>query len=112
LVLADRKAHRSLRGDAPAAIGLPIVGLPQGKAFSRSASPRLDVETNVTLYCYGGFAEIGIGNARAFNSRAEHGRVQFLISDGVLVGLRILDLTETEQSILCDYIAENPGRTE
>ena len=53
-------------------------------------------------------AEVRLGVAEAFNHAIQHGRVQFLLSDDVLVGLRVLDLTEEERRILRDYIVERP----
>jgi hypothetical protein len=95
------------------AAGLPIVSLPQGEAFSNAGRiPRLDIQTTVTLSCADGHAEVRLGAADTFNRRVLHGRVQFLLSDDVLIGLRVLDLNEKEQRILRDYIAEHQNQAD
>jgi hypothetical protein len=110
LVSGGGAAHRGLRGDGPSAAGLPIVSLPQGEAFSNAGGiPRLDIQADVVLSCADERAEVRLGAAEAFNRAVRHGRVQFLLSDDVLVGLRVLDLTEEERRILRDYIAEHPN---
>jgi hypothetical protein len=108
LVSGAGAAHGGLRGDGPSAAGLPIVSLQQGEAFSTAGKiPRLDIHTNVTVSCADGHAEVRLGAAETFNRRILHGRVQFLLSDDVLIGLRAVDLNEKEQRILHDYIAEH-----
>jgi hypothetical protein len=74
--------------------------------------PWLDIQTNVVVSCADGCAEVKLGAAGTFNRTIVHGRVQFLVSDDALVGLRVLDLSEKERRILSDYIAEhsNQGR--
>lgn len=112
LVSGEGAAHQGLRGDGPLAAGLPIVSLPQGEAFSDAGRiPRLDIQTSVTVSCTDGHAEVGFGAAETFNRRVLHGRVQFLLSDDVLVGLRVLDLSEKEQRIIRDYISEHPNQS-
>jgi hypothetical protein len=113
LVLGEGAAHGGLKGDGPSAAGLPIVSLPQGGAFSDAGMiPWLDIQTNVVVSCADGCAEVKLGAAGTFNRTIVHGRVQFLVSDDALVGLRVLDLSEKERRILSDYIAEhsNQGR--
>jgi hypothetical protein len=109
LVSGQGAAHGGLRGDGPSAAGLPIVSLSQGEAFSNAGRiPRRDIQTSVSVSCADGHAEVRLGAAETFNRRVVHGRVQFLLSDDVLVGLRVIDLTEKERGILHDYIAKNP----
>jgi hypothetical protein len=58
--------------------------------------------------CVNRQAEVRLGAAETFNRRIVHGRVQFLLSEDVLVGVRVLDLTEKERQILDEYIAQHP----
>jgi hypothetical protein len=109
LVSGEGAAQAGLEGDGPSAAGLPIVCLPQGEAFSNNARiPRLDIKTDVVLSCADGRADVKLGASETFNRTVTHGRVQFLILDDLLVGLRVLDLTESERRILRDYVAEHP----
>jgi hypothetical protein len=111
LVLGEGAAHGGLRGDGPSAAGLPIVSLPQGEAFSSTGRiPRLDIQTNVRMSCANRHAEVRLGAAETFDRTVAYGRVQFLVSNDVLVGLRVLDLTDNERRILSDYIAEHPNQ--
>jgi hypothetical protein len=111
LVLAEASAQGPITGDGPAAAGLPIISLLQGEAFESEVIPRLDIETNVTVFCANDQADVSLGTAETFNHSIVHGRVQFLLSDDVLAGLRIIDLTEREQQILRACIAERPAKT-
>jgi hypothetical protein len=76
-----------------------------------SRTPPLDIQTNIAVTCTDEHAEVRLGAAETFNRRVLHGRVQFLLSDDILVGLRVLDLTEKERRILRDYVAEHCVRT-
>jgi len=109
MVSGEGSTHGTLMGDGPSAVGLPIISLPQGGAFSDSGGiPRLDIPTDVAASCTDGHAEVALGVAEAFNRRVVYGRVQFLLSDDVLVGLRVLELNKVEQRVLREYIAQHP----
>jgi hypothetical protein len=109
LVSGTGVAH-ALPGEGQSAAGLPVIALPQGENFRTVAGiPRLEIQTDVTLSCSDQYAEVRLGAAKIFNHRVGYGRVQFLLADDVLLGLRVLDLNEQEQRILHDYIARHPN---
>jgi hypothetical protein len=111
LVSGEAAPEARLTGNGSSVLGLPIFSLSLGEAFDRVATiPRLDIQTNVALSCRDRQADVSLGGAKTFDRRIVYGRVQFLISDDVLVGLRVLDLTESEQQILRDYIAQRSNR--
>lgn len=92
-----------LKGDGPSEFGLPIIELPEGKRFS-GAMPRLIVPTKIGLRHIGTLAEMRLGSINSFNRVVVHGRVQFLLLDDLLVGLRVIELSEVESHILDEYI--------
>jgi hypothetical protein len=111
LVLGEWTAQGSLTGDGSVAEGLPVISLPAGETFHNAAGfLRLDIRTRVAWSCTDAQAEVRLGTAENFNRRIQHGRVQFLLSDDVLVGMRVLDLTEEERRILGQHIAPSPNR--
>jgi hypothetical protein len=111
LVSGEGTEHGGLTGDGPSSLGLPVIYLPEGEAFSTAGRiPRLDIQVEVTVSCTDGQAEIRLGAAGSFNRKFLHERVQFLLSDDVLVGLRVTDLTEKERRTLRDYIAEHASQ--
>lgn len=113
LVSGNGAARERLIGGGPSAVGLPIVSLPQGEAFSNTSGiPRLDIQSSVSVTSVEGQAEIRFGAAEAFNRSVQHGRVQFLLLEDILVGLRVLDLVERERHTLCEYIGRYPNPTD
>ncbi len=111
LVSGEGTAQGGLRGVGASAVGLPIVSLPRGEAFSNDGKiSHLDIQTEVVLTCTDGNAEVRLGSAKIFDRTLMHGRAQFLLSEDILVGLRLLDLTEKERHILQNYVAEHPRR--
>ena len=101
---ADLSQPRLLDGDGPRAPGIPVLELPAGAKFSGGDVPRADVAERVFLRCQNRLAEIGLGEARAFDRRLAHGRVDFLLNGDRLVGMRINDLTPNEEDGLREYI--------
>ncbi len=106
LVSGNAFSRGALRGDGPAIAGLPVISLPEGKEFS-GWLPRLDIQAEIGMTCTGRLVEVTLGAGETFNRRIVHGRVQFLLADDVLVGLRVLDLTEEEQHTLREYVARH-----
>jgi hypothetical protein len=104
LVCVDVFAQGVLAGEGPSVIGLPVVSLPQGQTFSVTPTPRLDIQTKIAMSWTKGQVEISLGTAKAFNRTIVHGRVQFLLLDDDLVGLRVIMLTEEEQKTLFEYM--------
>jgi hypothetical protein len=105
LLLGEPSVEGFLTGKGPSTAGLPEISLDQGAIFA-GRIPRLDIPMNVAVACANGEAEIRLGRAAEFNRKIVFGRVEFLLSDDLLVGLRVLDLTEKETQILCDYLAQ------
>jgi hypothetical protein len=104
LVCAEGAAAEGLFGNGSSIAGLPILALPAAQAFSHNAVPRIDIQSRVAVSCIQDRAEIKLGAAKTFNRRITHGRVEFLLLDDVLVGLRVLDLADEEQHVLNGYI--------
>jgi hypothetical protein len=111
VVSGQGSARGVLAGDGPSSSGLPVIRMPEGQVFSdASRIQRLDIGTNFTVSCADGQADIALGAAETFNRKVVYGRVQFLLSDDVLVGLRVVDLVDKERCTLLDYIAGHPSQ--
>jgi hypothetical protein len=112
LVLGQGSSRGTLTGNGPSVVGLPIVTLPEGENFSGAGgNPRLTIRTEICISCIAGQAEVRLGSAKTFNRSVAYGRVQFLVLDDVLVGLRVVNLTEEEQKILYEYIDLHPAES-
>jgi hypothetical protein len=111
LVSCDAVPQSALTGHGQSEIGLPIISLSDGENFSGTTGiSRLDIQTEINMSCVDGQAEVGLGLAKTFNRTFVHGRVQFLLLDDFLVGLRVLDLTEDERQTLSEYIERDWNR--
>jgi len=109
LVSVEGSLQDALVGQGPSIVGLPAISMPQGQDFS-GRIPRLDIQTEIALFCGDGQVEVRLGAAEIFNRRVVHRRVQFLLLDDVLVGLRVVDLSEVEQQTLRGYVAQHPSQ--
>lgn len=95
-----------LIGDGLSQTGIPEFELPPGRQFSGYRSnPRLELPISVQLSFNGGDAEVRIGGAERFNRKIVYGRVQFLLFENILTGLRVTDLTDHEKVLLFEYVA-------
>lgn len=108
IVLANAPRHEPLVGGGLVLAGLPAFVLPPGCKFSDRGMPGLDVYAEVGLSHSRGQAEISFGTGGAFNLCIAHGQVYFLLRDDILIGVRVLDLSDEDQRILDDYIFEHP----
>jgi hypothetical protein len=111
VVLADTSERRWLSASGPVTEGLPIIELPHGAVFDHLGYiSSIEFPGNVWLSCSdaqaGARVEVDLGCADTFDRRIVHGRIQFLVSEDILVGLRVVDLTDIEQQLLRVYVEE------
>jgi hypothetical protein len=104
VVSIDNLARGLLKGGGPKVSGLPVFGLPAGCSFSvLGGFARLDVPIAFELSCEGDIAEIRIGDVIGYDRRICFQRVEWLLWNDSLVGMRVLNLTADERKVLCEY---------
>lgn len=104
-------SQQILSGQATSVVGLPEFILPEDVVFEGTKSPQARLYAEVCLSCFNGVAEVSIGTSKVFNLIVIHDRVQILLLDDILVGLRVLNLTDEERQTLSDYIVEHQSQS-
>jgi hypothetical protein len=83
-----------LAGEARPEPGLPVLALPEGMSFGDKHHVHIRVGSSVCLEPSA--VEVRIGAAERFNRVMRHGRADFLVHDGLLVGMRVEGLDSSE----------------
>ena len=108
VTLADATHTEPLNGCGPISSGLPILELAPGERFQGSeAAQRIKLPIEFSVLLGDNYIEARFGGAKAFDRMLTHDNVQFLVHNDTLVGLRTIQLSETDMEALREHFRRN-----
>lgn len=107
LVGSNTISQRRLVGPADSIAGLPILRLPVGSSFD---GPYAQTDLDFAVFIEEAAVELQIGKLLSYDTAYRHGRVDFLISEGTLAGIRIQGLSKAETEHIASHEARQTGR--